>query len=282
VKIGVIPNLDRVGGGLYQYAVTLVDALAEAVGADDSVVVFLYGGEEPPPQIARLPLEFVPLRARPGVFGRAWYATADRLPARLRAAVRNVLSRHRASANTTSPASISGSSEVDPYWAEFFSSHGVDMLVFTTDVALSYTSGVPYMIAIHDVQHRLQPGFPEVSADGEWERREERISKCVRNAALVLVDSEVGREDILTFYGDMGVEPEAVFVLPFQPAAYLDTAVSHSGRSAFEAYHLPGRYLFYPAAFWPHKNHLRIVEALAIVRERGHEVPLVLVGPNTG
>ena len=31
---------------------------------------------------------------------------------------------------------------------------------------------VPYVLNIFDLQHRLQPCFPEVSANGQWEHRE--------------------------------------------------------------------------------------------------------------
>jgi glycosyltransferase involved in cell wall biosynthesis len=42
---------------------------------------------------------------------------------------------------------------------------------------------------------------------------------------------------------------------------------------------LPERYVFYPAQFQPHKNHIRLVEALGIIRMRtGLRVPLVLSG----
>ncbi len=49
-----------------------------------------------------------------------------------------------------------------------------------------------------------------------------------------------------------------------------------------EPYALPERYLFYPAQFWPHKNHLRLVEALGILRRRDIRVPLVLTGSWSG
>src|SRR5207247_524325 len=44
-------------------------------------------------------------------------------------------------------------------------------------------------------------------------------------------------------------------------------------------YRLPGRFLLYPAATWLHKNHARLLEALAAIRERtGACPPLVLTG----
>jgi len=44
-------------------------------------------------------------------------------------------------------------------------------------------------------------------------------------------------------------------------------------------YHLPQRYLFYPAQFWPHKNHVGIVQALGLLkRERRLRVSVVFCG----
>ena len=37
-------------------------------------------------------------------------------------------------------------------------------------------------------------------------------------------------------------------------------------------------FAFYPAVTWPHKNHLRLLEALAALRDRGVLVPLVCTG----
>ena len=48
-------------------------------------------------------------------------------------------------------------------------------------------------------------------------------------------------------------------------------------------YGLPERYLFYPAQFWPHKNHARIVRALGLLKEtRGLKIPVVFSGSHAG
>ena len=75
-------------------------------------------------------------------------------------------------------------------------------------------------MAIHDLQHRIHPEFPEVSADGEWEAREYLFTNGVRRAEAILVDSEVGREDVLEFYGHL-TSPDRVRILPFVPPPYL-------------------------------------------------------------
>ena len=160
----------------------------------------------------------------------------------------------------------------------------VDLMFYTEPNRLSFETKLPYVMAIHDLQHRLQPEFPEVSADGEWERREYLFRNGARYATLLLADSEVGKEDILNFYGPYGVTPDRVRVLPFLPSCYLVSGVSDAERQRVQAvYNLPENYLFYPAQFWPHKNHPRIINALGLLK-RGHnlKIPLVLAGSHTG
>ncbi len=43
-------------------------------------------------------------------------------------------------------------------------------------------------------------------------------------------------------------------------------------------YNLPARFIFYPAQFWPHKNHQNLIKALAILKKRNIIIPLVLIG----
>lgn len=41
---------------------------------------------------------------------------------------------------------------------------------------------------------------------------------------------------------------------------------------------VPEAFLFFPAQTWPHKNHVRLVEALRLLRAQGVDMPLVLTG----
>jgi glycosyltransferase involved in cell wall biosynthesis len=156
----------------------------------------------------------------------------------------------------------------------------VELMIEPTPTSLSFEAGIPFIMAIHDLQHRLQPHFPEVSANGLWEELEYLFRNGARDATLLLADSEVGKEDILHFYGPYGVTPDKVKVLPYLPACYLAMEVSVSERQRVRTlYYLPERYLFYPAQFWPHKNHVRIVQALGLLkRERRVKVSVVFCG----
>jgi len=182
--------------------------------------------------------------------------------------------------NIPNPEAVQFQAKMTRWFREF----DVDMMLYPDATVLSFETRVPYVMAIHDLQHRLQPEFPEISANGEWERREYKFRNGTRYATLLLADSEIGREDILNFYGAYGVTPDRVKVLPFLPASYLTVNVPEEERQRVRtAYQLPERYLFYPAQFWPHKNHARIVKAIALLKqEHSVKIPLVLVGSHTG
>jgi glycosyltransferase involved in cell wall biosynthesis len=136
-------------------------------------------------------------------------------------------------------------------------------------------------MTIHDLQHRLQPEFPEVSADGEWERREYLFRNSVRRAEAVIVDSEIGREDVLNCYGSE-VAPDRIEILPYVPAPYLVRAPDAEVAQIRDRFGLEDRYLLFPAQFWPHKNHVRLIEAVQLLRDSGRAViQVVMTGSAT-
>lgn len=281
MRIGVVPNLDRGVGGSYQYAVTMLGTLAD-LDLDDEVRVFLYAGEAIPPSL-EVPFPVEPLRAAGGVAGMLWTSASRFMSPELRARARRVLGGVSGGGVSPAGASTQEARLVDPVWTKWFNDRGIDMLIFTNENDFSFVTGIPSVVAIHDLQHRLQPEFPEVSANGEGERREYRVGNDVRAATLILVDSEVGKEDMLTYYGPEGVEEDAVFVLPFLPADYLRREVPEdAARRVLARYELADPYLFYPAQFSESKNHRRIIEALAQARDAGAVVHLALAGPHSG
>lgn len=294
MRIGLVPNTDRTTGGAYQYSETLMRAVVRTVRDDDplgdadaascphEIVMFVPADAELSPELAALDLEVHPLRAADvlgsGSPAKAWYAVRRMLPGPVVAAVRQLLVGKRAIA-TGDDASLPHI-DADPLWRAFFTYHRIDLLIFANDDTLAPMSGTPFMCAIHDIQHRLQPEFPEVSAGGEWERREARVGSCVRGAVRLLADSEVGREDLVS---EFGVDPAKVSIIPFVPAPYLgDRPTDDVVRAILDRHDVAGRYLFYPAAYWPHKNHARIVEALALLRASGQEISAVFTGSNRG
>jgi len=166
----------------------------------------------------------------------------------------------------------------------FFRALGLDLLISPAPSPLAFECGLPYVIAIHDLQHRLQPEFPEVSNGGVWQRREYLFRNATRFAEGILVDSETGKEDVLQLYGNH-TSSERIHVLPFLPAFQIEPELAVQSRVAAvrQRYQLPERFFFYPAQFWLHKNHARLLHAIHILRANYQiDAPLVLAGSNSG
>lgn len=145
--------------------------------------------------------------------------------------------------------------------------NGVDIAYFLSpsNLALSFRR-LPYILTVWDLCHRDHPEFPEVSENGEFERRERLYRNAISGAYLTLSDSDVLSRKISRFYG---VDADRLIAMPFQPAGFIENISSRDSKSLLEERGLPSDYLFYPAQFWPHKNHVRILQALASLKDDG-------------
>jgi glycosyltransferase involved in cell wall biosynthesis len=140
---------------------------------------------------------------------------------------------------------------------------------------------VPFFFTVWDLQHRIQPWFPEVSSIcGTWIKREKMYNSMLKRASLVLTGTSVGKREIMHFYG---VHESNVDVIPL-PVSDLDVADSPMQCQAVrKKYGLQGEFLLYPAQFWAHKNHTNLLLSLQILyKRRGYAPVLVLVGSNHG
>jgi glycosyltransferase involved in cell wall biosynthesis len=96
-------------------------------------------------------------------------------------------------------------------------------------------------------------------------------------ASYVITGTEEGKRQIAAMYG---VYEPKIRVIPF-PTPVLPDA---DGQSA-PSFHFPNNapYVFYPARFWPHKNHVVAVAALKALREKFNcTVNLVFTGADEG
>jgi glycosyltransferase involved in cell wall biosynthesis len=152
------------------------------------------------------------------------------------------------------------------------------------DIILSLTPNCPtleypYIITVWDLQHKLQSYFPEVSESGEWDRREKFYAKILSRAAFIITGTETGKAEVQRFYQ---VPAQRIRVIPFF-TPQVESTDDPIDRDISIAYNLPDRYLFYPAQFWPHKNHVNLLLAIKCLKEKYNlELPLVLVGSDKG
>lgn len=280
--MGFLPALDHGAGGVFQYSATMMDALAAIARQERNIELVALLPDAGPAARARFEAagwRVVPVTPPAGFVRRV----ARRVPGirRARTALRWLRGRlhGRAAPSGNGIPAPARRDDLGGWWR----ANGLDIVIFPQPHPWAFEAGVPAIAAIHDIQHRLQPEFPEVSADGEWERREYVLGNCARSAAGVLVDSDVGKGQLLQFYGGHGAEASRVHVLPFLPASALPRDLpAATATAARERLGIRGDYIFYPAQFWPHKNHARIIEALDHLKARdGVAVTAVFCGSHT-
>ncbi len=148
-----------------------------------------------------------------------------------------------------------------------------DLWLFPAQDELTWQVHGPVVASIHDLMHRYERGFPEA---GSWWRylvREHRFRSLSRHSEVVMVDSDLGKQHVIESYS---ANPERVHTLPYIAPSYITETRE---RDDFDdCYSLPEKFYFYPAQFWPHKNHLRLVQALMRARAECSDMALVLAG----
>lgn len=140
---------------------------------------------------------------------------------------------------------------------------------------------VPFVFTHWDLQHLVQPWFPEVSLNGVWESRQSLYSRYVPRSVRVIAPNEVGRRELVE---NLSISPDRVMVLPHPtPGFALKDECDPKALERFEGFGIRGRYILYPAQFWPHKNHIGAMRAVKALREKtGEKIALVFSGSDAG
>jgi len=129
----------------------------------------------------------------------------------------------------------------------------------------------PFAVTLHDLQEHHFPQHFSL-AQRIWRRTLNGL--MARRAANVLCESPYVKNDIVRI---LGIDQKKISIAIGPPPRQLeqDDAKVRLTKSKFN---LPARFLFYPAQFWPHKNHVRLVEAFSRIRKDLPDLGLVLTG----
>ncbi len=139
------------------------------------------------------------------------------------------------------------------------------------------SSPIPSAVMIPDLQHEFFPEFftPEALA---WRRCSYRPSALQADVVFTLSDHARG-----TIEEKLGVDPSKIIVTHLDAGDDFHRSSTPDAVAAFDALKLPERYIYFPANFWPHKNHSNLLEALRLLTSRHPNLHLVLTGaPDTG
>lgn len=127
-------------------------------------------------------------------------------------------------------------------------------------------SHVPIVLTIADIQQEFHPEFFSYS---ELRRRNQQYRPSAVLANRIIAVSEFTRGSLIEKYRISSQKIDVVHELI--DAEFYKVVSQSSVDRVRNKYGLPKKYLLYPAATWPHKNHRRLLEALAMARTRNSE-----------
>jgi len=154
--------------------------------------------------------------------------------------------------------------------ALMFRQHQID-IVFEAAQFYGWRLPIPAVAWIPDFQHRRLPQrFPL----GARLKREIGFRAQVYGKRMIMLSSEDARRDCEHFYPATRGRTHTVSfaTLPSRPLSF------EVARDIAQSYDLKAPFFFLPNQFWSHKNHILVVEALALLRERGRSVTIAASG----
>jgi glycosyltransferase involved in cell wall biosynthesis len=146
---------------------------------------------------------------------------------------------------------------------------GADVAFFPQQSIYPKAVGTPCVLTVVDVQHLF---FPRRFSLFDRAFRAAIYPRSMRRADRIMAISEHTRNGLVSH---CGVPPARVTVVP---PGLPDKPPEFRGPHPL----VPGRYLYYPAATFPHKNHETLLRAFAeLKRRRLYDGRLVLTGQQT-
>lgn len=136
--------------------------------------------------------------------------------------------------------------------------------------------------AIHDLMHRYEHKYPEVSSLYQYILRDILFRIIANKSLVVLVDSELSKLQVQECYLH-GKCDERIVPLPFIAPDYIYTINGSFEKRELDEWietssKIPKKYFFYPAQFWKHKNHIALLRGIEIAKREYPDIHIVFVG----
>jgi len=242
-KIGILAFVNKNAGGVYQYTQSLIDALAK--DETNQYIVFVDSNSG---NIQSYNLEVRKVNtSRPNAIVRV--LKAIQLLLLLKTSFLEKVERSKYE-------------DIDLFICP-------RVIMYTQFFAIK-----PFILTLHDLQEYYYPEFFSFL---------ERIVRFVttrflsQKAEKIICESNYVKNDIKKF---LKIPEEKIVVLPAPPPAnFMNIQISIEQKLKVKRkYNLPDNYVFYPAAFWQHKNHIKLLEAFKILAKVHPDLYLVLSG----
>ena len=155
---------------------------------------------------------------------------------------------------------------------------GVDFVFFVTPSPKPfYLQQINYAITVYDICHKEYPEFSEVNSYNIFYLRERILQYCLGPSTYVITESDELKKKIASIYKK---DEDRIITIPNRPSPLLKYDKNNLKSVIFE--NLPKNYFFYPAQFWEHKNHIKILYAIDKLKNSNIDFNIVFCGKDKG
>ena len=147
-----------------------------------------------------------------------------------------------------------------------------DFILFPAQENLSSKVKIKSITTIHDLMHRYEKRFKEYSLVERF-KRDYSYNDICKNSQIIIVDSNIGKKHVIESFG---IDQRKIILAPFKPPSYLKKSKIID---IYKKYNIPkNKFIFYPAQFWEHKNHINLIKAFDLLQRKINKINLVFVG----
>lgn len=125
-----------------------------------------------------------------------------------------------------------------------------------------YYWNIPTLITLHDLQ---QEYYPEFFSEEELKLRNKYYKKSAIECDHILVSFNHVKEDIVKFY-NIPIEKITVTHLGIENRFKCIDVIEKD--DLFNKFNIKNNFIFYPSQTWKHKNHIKLLDALVILRDK--------------
>jgi glycosyltransferase involved in cell wall biosynthesis len=168
-------------------------------------------------------------------------------------------------------------SKVKTKWINVFpitllKSHKIDLLFCPFSAPNYAEDGIPTVAIVYDLQHL---DYPEFFIQEERERRDKFLANLLKVADRIACISEFSRQSFIKKLNASADKLDVVYISIYDRWSGLNEETVK--RYLQELDLKDCEYAFYPANYWPHKNHRRLLEAYEIYQQQFPDNNLDLV-----
>ncbi len=142
---------------------------------------------------------------------------------------------------------------------------------------------INFGVSFWDSGHLQFPQFPESRKNYySFESREYLYNLLLKKSSYVITDSFENKNNLLKQYSVDEKKINLIYSAPATDLLNIDEEKALTKKDIFDKFDIKNEeYIFYPAQFWPHKNHVYILEALSILKKSYEKnISVIFTGKN--